>query len=45
MLKFDFLEKRLGLVSPRLFVYDFSEKRFSCYILSTDKISLFVFSS
>ena len=44
MLKFDFLEKSLGLVSPRLFVYDFSEKCFSCYILLTDKISLFVFS-
>ena len=39
MLKLEFLEKLLGIVSLRLFVYDFSKKCFSCYILLTDKIS------
>ena len=41
MLKFELLEKIRGIVSPRLFVYDFFKKCFSCYILLTDKISLF----
>ena len=41
MLKFEFLEKLLGIVSPRLFVYDFSKKCCSCDILLTDKILLF----
>ena len=43
MLNFDCLEKGLGIVSPPHFVYDFSrkqEKFFSCYIPSTDQISL-----
>ena len=40
MLNFDFLEKVLGLVPPTYFVYDFSRKKFSRYILSTDQISL-----
>ena len=33
---FDFLEKGLGIVSPSHFVYEFSKKCFSCYILLTD---------
>ena len=40
MLKFNFSEKGLGLVSPPHFVYDFQEKCFSCYTLLTDQISL-----
>ena len=28
MLKFDFLEKGLGIVSPSQFLYDFSKKMF-----------------
>ena len=40
MLNFDFLEKGLGIFSPPYFVYDFSRKMFSRYILSTDQISL-----
>ena len=35
MLKFNFSEKGLGLISPSHF---FQEKYFSCYILLTDKI-------
>ena len=42
MLNFDFLEKGPGIVSPPYFVNDFSKKCFSCYILSTDQISLFL---
>ena len=41
MLNFDFLEKSLGVVIPPHFLYVFREKCFSCYILSTDQISLF----
>ena len=40
MLNFDFLEKGLGTVSPPYFVYDFLKKRFLCYLLLTDQISL-----
>ena len=40
MLKFNFPEKGLGLVSPPYFVYDFLRKMFSYYILLTDQISL-----
>ena len=40
MLNFNFSEKGLGLLSPPYFVYDFSKKCFSCYILLTDQISL-----
>ena len=41
MLNFDFLEKGLGIVSPSHFAYDFSKKKkFSCYALLTDQISL-----
>ena len=40
MFNFDFLEKRLGIVSASLIVYDFPEKYFACYILLTDQISL-----
>ena len=40
MAKFDFLDKDLGIVSPAHFVYDFSTKCSSCYILVTDQISL-----
>ena len=40
MLNFDFLDKGLGTVSPAHFVYDFSKKCSSCYILLTDQISL-----
>ena len=37
MLNFDFLEKGLGIVFPKHFVYDFQEKCFSCYIRLTDQ--------
>ena len=40
MLYLDFLDKGLGIVSPPHFVYDFSTKCSSWYILSTDQISL-----
>ena len=40
MLNFDFLEKGLGIVSLPHFVYDFSKKCFSCYIVLTDQITL-----
>ena len=40
LLSFDFLEKGLGLISPTHFVNDFLRKNLSCYILSTDQISL-----
>ena len=40
MLNFDFLDKGLGIVSPAHFVYDFSTKCSSCYILLSDQISL-----
>ena len=40
MLNFNFSEKGLGLVSQPHFVYDFSRKCFSCYILLPDQISL-----
>ena len=40
MLHFDFLDKGLGIVSPRNFVYDFSKICSSCYILLTDQISM-----
>ena len=40
MLNFFFPEKGLGVVSPPHFVYGFSMKIFSCYILLTDQISL-----
>ena len=40
MLNFNFSERGLELVYPLHFVYDFQEKRFSCYILLTDQISL-----
>ena len=40
MLYFDFLEKGLEIVSPSHFVYDFSKKCFTCYILSISQISL-----
>ena len=39
MLKFDFLEKGLGIVFPPNFAYDFQEKCFSSYILLIDQIS------
>ena len=39
MLKFDFLEKGLGIFSPQHFVRDFSRKCF-CYILLANQISL-----
>ena len=38
MLNFDFLEKKLGIVSPTYFVYYFSRKHFICYILLTDQV-------
>ena len=38
--QFRFLEKGMPIISPSNFVYDFQEKHFSCYILSTDQISL-----
>ena len=40
MLNFDFLDKGLVMVSPAHFVYDFSIKISSCYILLVHKISL-----
>ena len=40
MLNFVFLEKTLGIVYSPNFVYEFSRKYLSCYILLTDKISL-----
>ena len=40
MINFNFSEKGLGLVSPSHFVYDFSRKMYSFYILLTDQISL-----
>ena len=40
MLNFDFLANGLGIVSPPHFVYDFSGKIVSTYILLTDQISL-----
>ena len=40
MLNFNFPEKGLELVSPPNFVHDFSKKKFSCYVLLTDQISL-----
>ena len=40
MLKFDFLEKGLGIVSSPHFMDDFSRKMFSCNILLTDQFSL-----
>ena len=43
MLNFNFPEKGLGLVFPPHFVDYFSKKRFLCYILLTDQISLPVF--
>ena len=39
MLNFDFLDKGLGIVSSAHFVYDFSKKCSSCYILLTDQVS------
>ena len=36
----DILDKGLGTVSPAYFVYDFSTKCSSCYILLTEQISL-----
>ena len=40
MLNFDFLDKDMGIVSPAHFVYGFSTKCSSYYILLTDQISL-----
>ena len=40
MINFDCLEKGLVIVSSPHFVYDFSRKCFSCYIVLTDQISL-----
>ena len=40
MLNFDFLDKSLGIVSLVHFLYDFSTKFSTCYILLTDQISL-----
>ena len=40
MINFDCLEKSLIIVSSPHFVYDFSRKCFSCYIVLTDQISL-----
>ena len=40
MLNFDILDKGLGIVSPAHFVYDFSTKYLSCYILIPTQISL-----
>ena len=40
MLKFDFLDKGLGIVPPSHFVYDYLTKMFPSYILLTDQISL-----
>ena len=39
MLKFNFLEKDLGIVSPPHFMV-FQEKYFSCYVLLVDQILL-----
>ena len=39
MLSFEYLEKGSGLVSPPNFLYDFSRKCFSVYILLTGQIS------
>ena len=45
MFNFNILDKGLGMVSPAHFVYDFSKKKCSCYIVLTDQIhSLVVFS-
>ena len=41
MVNFNFSEKDLGLVSPPHFVYDFSKKCVSCYILFTGQTSLY----
>ena len=40
MLNFVFLDEGLGIVSPARFVYDFSKKCSSCYILLNDQIWL-----
>ena len=40
MLNFDFLKRGLGIVSPPHFVYNFSRKNFSSYVLLTAQISL-----
>ena len=40
MLNFGFLDKGLGIVSLAHFVYDFSKKCSSCYVLLTDQVSL-----
>ena len=40
MLNFYFLEKGPEIVSPPHFVYDFSRKCFSSYILLSDQVSL-----
>ena len=40
MLNFDILDNGLGIVSAAHFVYDFSTKISSSYILFTDQISL-----
>ena len=40
MLKFDFLEKGLGIVSLPYFAYDFLRKMYLMLILLTDEISL-----
>ena len=40
MLNSSFLKKDLGKFFPPYFVYDFSTKVFSCYILVTDQIAL-----
>ena len=40
MLNFGFLDKGLGIISPAHFVYDFSTKNYSYYILLTAQISL-----
>ena len=41
MPNFNLLERSLGLVSPRHFVYNFQEKCSSFYILFTDQILFF----
>ena len=41
LLKFDFFEKGLGIVTPPDFVHDFSRKLFLTNVLLTDQISLF----
>ena len=40
MLKFNFLDKGLGIVSSAHFAYDFQQKCSLCYILLTAQISL-----